>query len=84
MGLTYTRGRDLARAHARRAAIRVGEVLLLMTSVAVLVTIAVAYGGRAAAEAVRAKDAPAPLNLNTPVTTGPDRSGARRGISVSG
>jgi cell division protein FtsW (lipid II flippase) len=69
MGLTYTRSRDLARTHARRATVGIGELVLLLTSAAVLMTIAVAYAGRAGAEAVRAADAPAPLNLNAQPTT---------------
>jgi len=69
MGLTYTRSRDLARAHARRATVGLGELVLLLTSAAVLMTIAVAYAGRTGAETVRSADAAAPLNLNGQPTT---------------
>ena len=69
MGLTYTRGRDLARVRARRAALAVGELLLIAASASVLVLIAAGYLGRVRAEAVRSSNAPAPLNLNTQITT---------------
>ena len=64
MGLTYTRGQDLQQARIRRAAITIGERLLLLTSITIVLAVVLAYAGRIRAEAWSNGKRPAPVNLN--------------------
>jgi cell division protein FtsW (lipid II flippase) len=66
MGVTYTHGRDRGRPESRggRAALSLGEQLLLLTSVVLVLAVALAYNGRVRAEAWGKADQPAPVNLN--------------------
>jgi len=73
MGLTYTHGRDRATIRVRRSSVSVGEWILALTSVVMLLTVAIACAGRVRAEAVRAADDPAPLNLNSETDATPDK-----------
>jgi len=69
VGLTYTHGRDLHRVRARRGPITLGEQLLWLTSVIMLLAIALAYLGRTRAESWGSSDADAPVNLNAATKT---------------
>jgi hypothetical protein len=73
MGLTYTHGRDRATIRARRRSIQISEWILGLTSVVMLLTVAIACAGRMRAEAVRAAGEPAPLNLNSETDATPDK-----------
>jgi cell division protein FtsW (lipid II flippase) len=65
VGLTYTRGQDRGRRHARREALTLGERLLIVTSCVTLLAIALAYTGRVRAEAWSDHAGGPPVNLNT-------------------
>ena len=64
MGLTYTRGHHLRRARTRSAPFTHGEKLLLLTSVIVLIAVALGYAGRTRAESWGKATLSAPVNLN--------------------
>src|SRR5688500_11330777 len=62
VGVTYTHARDLQRRRARRATLRLGEQLLMLTSGVIILAMALTYLGRVRAEAVG--EGPKPVNLN--------------------
>jgi hypothetical protein len=65
VGLTYTRAGDLTRIRNRYASVTLGERLLVLTSMVVVLAIALAYAGRMRAERFVDSNAPTPINLNT-------------------
>jgi cell division protein FtsW (lipid II flippase) len=64
VGVTYTRGADLQRRRTQRVAISLGEHLLVVTSVVVVLAVALAYLGRTRAETLGPSAAAIPINLN--------------------
>jgi cell division protein FtsW (lipid II flippase) len=65
VGVTYTRAEDVQRLRSRRTPITFGEQMLLLTSAAIVMAIALAYAGRIRAERFEGANAPVPVNLNS-------------------